>query len=71
MHKWAQTTDGYLLALAKAHGGALATLDRFIPGALLIPDQAPGPLAEREEGALSDWTPPLRTGMQPDSATWQ
>jgi hypothetical protein len=23
VHKWAQTTDGYLLALAKAHGGRL------------------------------------------------
>ena len=26
-----QTTDGYLLALAKSHDGCLATLDRFIP----------------------------------------
>jgi predicted nucleic acid-binding protein len=32
-----QVTDGHLLALAKAHGAALATLDRGIPGAVLIP----------------------------------
>ena len=32
VRKSAQTTDGYLLALAKTHGGHLATLDRFIPG---------------------------------------
>ena len=29
----AQTTDAHLLALAQAHGAALATLDRGIPGA--------------------------------------
>jgi predicted nucleic acid-binding protein len=67
VRKWAQTTDGYLLALAKAHGGGLATLDRFIPGAFLIPDTNPGPLMVREEGVLSEWSaPPLRTGAQPD-----
>jgi predicted nucleic acid-binding protein len=32
-----QTTDGHLAQLAKAHGAILATLDRGIPGALLIP----------------------------------
>ncbi len=32
-----QTTDGHLSALAKAHGGILATLDGKIPGAFLIP----------------------------------
>ncbi len=32
-----QTTDGHLAALAKAHGAALATFDRKIPGAFLIP----------------------------------
>jgi uncharacterized protein len=32
-----QVTDGHLLALAKANGAALATLDRGIPGAVLIP----------------------------------
>src|SRR3954467_12440842 len=49
VRKSAQTTDGYLLALAKAQGGSLATLDRFIPGALLIPDETPAPLMVREE----------------------
>jgi len=33
-----QITDGHLLGLARAHGGTLATLDKRIPGALLIPD---------------------------------
>jgi predicted nucleic acid-binding protein len=33
-----QITDGHLLGLARAHGGMLATLDKGIPGALLIPD---------------------------------
>jgi len=32
-----QTRDGHLAALAKAHGGALATFDKGIPGALVIP----------------------------------
>ena len=32
-----QLTDGHLLELAKANGAALATLDRGIPGAVLIP----------------------------------
>ncbi len=31
------TTDGHLVYLAKAHGAVLATLDRKIPGAFLIP----------------------------------
>ena len=66
-----QTTDGYLLALAKAHGGHLATLDRFIPGAVLIPNESPAPLEVREEGALSGWAAPLRTGTQLDSVRWQ
>jgi hypothetical protein len=33
----AQTTDGHLLQLAKTNGAILATLDRGIPGAFLIP----------------------------------
>jgi uncharacterized protein len=33
-----QTTDGHLAKLASANGGVLATLDRKIPGAYLIPD---------------------------------
>lgn len=32
-----QMTDGHLLQLARANGMALATLDRKIPGAFLIP----------------------------------
>jgi len=32
-----QTTDGHLAQLAKAHGAVLATLDRKIPHAFLIP----------------------------------
>lgn len=33
-----QITDGHLAQLAKAHGAILATLDRKIPGAFLVPD---------------------------------
>ena len=32
-----QTTDGHLVDLAKANGAVLATLDRQIPGAFVIP----------------------------------
>jgi predicted nucleic acid-binding protein len=32
-----QTTDGHLAQLAKANGAVLATLDRSVPGAFLIP----------------------------------
>jgi len=32
-----QTTDGHLVELAKANGAVLATLDKGIPGAFLIP----------------------------------
>ncbi len=71
VQKPAHTTDGYLLALAKTHGGHLATLHRFIPGAVLIPDETSAPLVVREEGALTGWTAPLRTGKQPDSPLWQ
>lgn len=34
-----QLTDGHLVQLAKAHGASLATLDRKIPGAFLIPER--------------------------------
>ncbi len=34
-----QTTDGHLAQLARAHGAILATLDRRIRGAFLIPDK--------------------------------
>jgi uncharacterized protein len=33
----AQSTDGYLVQLARSHGATLATLDRRIPGAFVIP----------------------------------
>jgi predicted nucleic acid-binding protein len=71
VRKPAQTTDGYLLALARTHGGHLATLDRFIPGAVLIPDETPAPLMVKEEGVLSDWKVPLRTGTQSSPALWE
>jgi uncharacterized protein len=48
VRKSLQTTDGYLLALAKAHDGSLATLDRFIPGSVFIPEEASGPMMVRE-----------------------
>lgn len=34
-----QITDGHLAELAKSHAAVLATLDRRIPGAFLIPDR--------------------------------
>jgi predicted nucleic acid-binding protein len=33
----AQSTDGYLVQLARAHGATLATLDRKIPGSFVVP----------------------------------
>ena len=50
VRKSEQTTDGYLLALAKSHDGCLATLDRSIPGSVFIPDETWGPLMVREPG---------------------
>lgn len=35
-----QVTDGHLVQLARAHGAVLATLDRNIPGAFLVPGEA-------------------------------
>jgi hypothetical protein len=71
VRKPAHTTDGYLVALAKTHGGHLATLDESIPGAVLIPDGTPAPISVREAAALPAWTTPLNTGTQQDSAQWQ
>jgi hypothetical protein len=48
VRKSEHTTDGYLLALAKSHDGCLATLDRFIPGSVFIPEETSGPLTVRE-----------------------
>ena len=55
VRKSAQTTDGYLLALAKSHGGHLATLDRFIPDAVLIPEDTAAPLMVRDAAVHSEW----------------
>jgi predicted nucleic acid-binding protein len=69
VRKSVQTTDGYLLALAKSHGGHLVTLDRFIPDAMLIPDETAGPLMVRDEPVHSEWAhlmhrAPDQTGSQ-------
>jgi|GEM_PF-1773464 len=56
VRKSAQTTDGYLLELAKSHGGHLATLDKFIPDAVLVPEETSGPLVVRDEAVQSEWS---------------
>jgi len=61
VRKSAQTTDGYLLALAKSHGAHLATLDRFIPDAVLIPEETAGPLMVRDEAAHDEWAHLMRS----------
>ena len=38
----AQITDGHLARLAKSHGAVLATLDKGIPGAHIIPSHIDG-----------------------------
>jgi predicted nucleic acid-binding protein len=43
-----QTTDGHLLQLATSHRARFATLDRWIPGADLIPEHTGAPLMVRE-----------------------
>ena len=43
-----QTTDGHLLELAMTHQAQFATLDRGIPGALLIPEHIDLPNEVRE-----------------------
>jgi predicted nucleic acid-binding protein len=64
VRKSGQTTDGYLLALAKSRDGELATLDGSIPGALLIPDEAAGPLTVRDAPAVyPEWVTRLPSGM--------
>jgi predicted nucleic acid-binding protein len=53
--RWAerskQVTDGHLLELAAVHRGPLVTLDKGIPGALLIPEQPENPPVVREPPA--------------------
>lgn len=48
VNRYRQITDGHLLSLAKVNGVEFATLDRGIPGALLIPEQPYGPMMVRE-----------------------
>jgi predicted nucleic acid-binding protein len=55
VEKSKQVTDGHLLQLATDHCATFATLDGGIPGALLIPKDASGPLFVRE--------PPARYGI--------
>jgi len=62
VRKSAQTTDGYLLALAKSQDGELVTLDAFIPGALLIPDETTGPLSVRQNAGPPEWAAHLASG---------
>ena len=50
----AQTTDGHLVELATSHGMILATLDRGVPGAELIPDLPEHPFEVRESEVLAD-----------------
>ena len=52
---WKHVTDGHLLKLAMMNHAQLATLDRGIPGALLIPEQPENPSMVRE--------PPARYGV--------
>jgi uncharacterized protein len=50
--KWVEVsrhvTDGHLLELAAVHHGPLVTLDKGIPGALLIPERPEAPLVVKE-----------------------
>jgi hypothetical protein len=45
-----QITDGHLVQVAKAHGAVLATLDRKIPTALVIPPTPEDEAAQQFEG---------------------
>jgi predicted nucleic acid-binding protein len=55
VEKSKQVTDGHLLQLATDHCATFATLEGGIPGALLVPKDASGPLFVRE--------PPARYGI--------
>lgn len=54
--KAAQTTDGHLLLLARAHYAELATLDRGIAGAELIRDDSEPPPGVRDPGVWQSAT---------------
>jgi toxin-antitoxin system PIN domain toxin len=70
VHKSSQTTDGHLLDLAASYGAQLATLDRGIPGADLIPELPEEASAFGEQGRAPDAgtsdtsARPPREGMQ-------
>jgi predicted nucleic acid-binding protein len=53
--KPAQTTDGHLLLLARAHHARLATLDEHIPDAELIPEHLGSPWMVREPSVEYGW----------------
>jgi predicted nucleic acid-binding protein len=48
-----QTTDGHLLELATSYNALFATLDRGIPGAVLIPEHVDLPNEVRDAPALN------------------
>jgi uncharacterized protein len=54
VRKSAQTTDGHLLQVAASHGLILATLDRGIRGAEIIPETPEHPAMVRESGILNN-----------------
>ena len=54
VHRSSQTTDGHLVELAASHGMILATLDRGVLGAELIPDLPDHPFAVNEPGILAE-----------------
>ncbi len=53
--KPAQTTDGHLLLLARAHHARLATLDEHIPDAELIPEHLSSTWMVREPAVEYSW----------------
>lgn len=57
VRKFTQTTDGHLLQVAVSHGLTLATLDRGIRGAEVIPEIHVQPLRVQEAGVLVDKYP--------------
>ena len=54
VQKFTQTTDGHLLQVAVSHGLTLATLDRGIRGAEVIPELREHPLRVQEAGVRVD-----------------
>ena len=54
VNRSSQTTDGHLVELATSHGMILATLDRGVLGAELIPDLPDHPFEVNEPGVLAE-----------------